>query len=93
MKYAQADYDTDLIPGYRDITELISYPAEVLINSPNGKLTKEQEIQLRKNKCQFTAAEDNLLLRGVVSLFGDILDPLHTFLPVFLTYIINFITV
>lgn len=32
-------------------------------------MSPEQQTSLRKNRGQFTAAEDNLLLRGVVSTF------------------------
>lgn len=70
LQHARADYDKSMIPGYRDLSELVSYRSEVYGDSCQpAKIMFEKEIQLRKCRGQFTGAEDNLLLRGVVSLF------------------------
>lgn len=75
LLHARADFDRDLIPGYVDLSNLLTFPAEVL-GSPAEAVVKvkeaitmspEQQTSLRKNRGQFTASEDNLLLRGVVS--------------------------
>jgi len=66
LRHARADYETRIIPGRRDLTEVVTYPMEVTHGKPT--LTVEHEIQLRRNRYQFTAVEDNLLLRGVVSI-------------------------
>ena len=75
LRLAGADYDGDLIPGYRDLSQLLTYPGEV-VGSPAEAVNKvkeivamspEQQLSLRRNRGQFTASEDNLLLRGVVS--------------------------
>ena len=71
LQHARADYDRSMIPGYRDISELVSYRSEIISDScSQGKLSFEKEIRLRKCRAQFTVAEDNLLLRGVVSIFA-----------------------
>jgi len=68
LQHARADYDKSMIPGYRDLSELVSYRSEVCGSCClPGKMAFEKEIQLRKCRGQFTSAEDNLLLRGVVS--------------------------
>ena len=75
LMHARADYDKNLIPGYRDLSQLLTFPGEFarspaeVVNKIKDKipLTKEQQTELRKNRGQFTTSEDNLLLRGVVS--------------------------
>lgn len=68
MEHVGADYDKSLIPGELDLFEILTNPSEVFGVSVEGerKTTPQQQLQLRKNRGQFTAAEDNLLLRGVV---------------------------
>jgi hypothetical protein len=67
LHHARAEYDRNLIPGYRDLTHVLTYPCEIMGNDIGVPMSKEQQKLLRQNKLQFTAAEDNLLLRGVVS--------------------------
>lgn len=75
LVHARADYDSNLIPGYRDLSELLTFPGEFLGSPAQAvnkikdmfKMSKEQQMSLRKNRGQFTTSEDNLLLRGVVS--------------------------
>ena len=73
LRHARADYDRTLVPGYRDLSYLLTYPTEVTGGENSNNETsvsitsKEQQRLLRQNRSQFTAAEDNLLLRGVVS--------------------------
>ncbi len=75
LRHARADYNRDIVPGYLDLSQFLTYPGEV-VGSPAEAVSKAQEIEvmsneqqtyLRKNRGQFTASEDNLLLRGVVS--------------------------
>ena len=56
------------------MSQLLTFPGEV-VGSPAEAVTRikevvamspQQETLLRKNRGQFTASEDNLLLRGVV---------------------------
>lgn len=75
LMHARADYDKNLIPGYRDLSKLLTFPGE-FAGSPAQAVNKikdiipmsrEEQTNLRKNRGQFTTSEDNLLLRGVVS--------------------------
>mmetsp|Transcript_11674 Transcript_11674/g.17057 ORF Transcript_11674/g.17057 Transcript_11674/m.17057 type:complete len:1354 (+) Transcript_11674:448-4509(+) len=76
LRHARADYDRTLVPGYRDLSYLLTYPTEVTGGENSNNETsvsitsKEQQRLLRQNRSQFTAAEDNLLLRGV-NLYGE----------------------
>jgi hypothetical protein len=55
----------------RPLSELLSYPAEVFKNKNNANEDiSDEESYLRENRSQFTAAEDNLVLRGV-NLYGE----------------------
>lgn len=67
LHHARADYDRSLIPGYRDLAQVLTYPSEIMGNEVGMPMSQEQQKFLRQNKLQFTTAEDNLLLRGVVS--------------------------
>jgi hypothetical protein len=67
LHHARADYDRNLIPGYKDLSNILPYPSEMMDNDSGMPMSREQQKLLRQNKLQFTAAEDNLLLRGVVS--------------------------
>jgi len=78
LRHARADYSRELVPGYRDLSHILTYPGEV-VGSPAQAVDKAQELEamsseqqtsLRKNRGQFTASEDNLLLRGV-NLYGE----------------------
>ena len=64
---AGAVYDDKLVPGKHDISEYLSYPLEFFGNNYKVPLTMENQLKLRKSKYHFTAAEDNLLLMGIVS--------------------------
>ena len=73
LQHTCIEYDKSMIPGYRDLSQLVSYRSEVIDECYlPGKMTFEKEIQLRKCRGQFTGAEDNLLLRGVVSAVSTI---------------------
>jgi len=89
LQHAGADYDESIIPGYRDLSKVLSNRSEVFDNQMMNVEKKvqvdmkaEKEIQLRKCSGQFTAAEDNLLLRGV-NLYGEKewTQVSHRFLP------------
>ena len=67
LNRAKADYNKDLIPEYKDLATMLTYPAEVDGGENGGPLNENEQLCLRQNKHQFTAAEDNLILRGVVS--------------------------
>ena len=69
LNRAKADYNKDLIPEYKDLATMLTYPAEVDGGEKGGPLNENEKLCLRQNKHQFTAAEDNLILRGVVSCF------------------------
>jgi len=67
LRHARADYDRNFIPGYRDLSHILTYPSEVMGDEAGMPMSQEQQRLLRHSRLQFTAAEDNLLLRGVVS--------------------------
>ena len=67
LQHSKADYNKDLIPGYKELSHIITYPYEVMGDETGMPMSEDQQKSLRMNKSQFTAAEDNLLLRGVVS--------------------------
>ena len=66
LEQAGAKIDEKLLPGKRDVSQLVCEAREVFGNDFKPPATIPQQIQLRKNRNQFTAAEDNLILRGVV---------------------------
>jgi hypothetical protein len=68
LRHAGANYDELYIPGTHDMAELVSDAKEVFGPNFQPPTTIPQQIQLRKNRIHFTAAEDNLVLRGVVCL-------------------------
>jgi len=70
LQHARADYDRNLIPGCIDLSQVLTYPSEIMGSDVGMPMNKEQQKLLRQNKLQFTAAEDNLLLRGV-NLYGE----------------------
>lgn len=69
LKHAGAEVDASLVPGSVDLGDLLTHAPEAFAEPEkvNRPLTKSQRLELRKNKNQFTAGEDNLILRGVVS--------------------------
>lgn len=71
LQYAKADYNKDLIPGHKELSHILTYPYEVMGDETGMPMSEDQQKSLRMNKSQFTAAEDNLLLRGVVSFFQN----------------------
>lgn len=71
LQHAKADYNKDLIPGYKELSHIITYPYEVMGDETGMPMSEDQQKSLRMNKSQFTAAEDNLLLRGVVSYLNE----------------------
>ena len=68
LEHVGAAFDKTIIPGNLDLFEILTNPSEVFgtIIGEEMKTTPQQQMLLRKNRSQFTAAEDNLLLRGVV---------------------------
>lgn len=70
LRHAGAEIDAALVPGLVDLSELVTHAPEAFVDREkvNPPLTKAQRLELRRNKTQFTAGEDNLILRGVVSL-------------------------
>lgn len=70
LQHAKADYNKDLIPGYKELSHILTYPYEVMGEETGMPMSEDQQKSLRMNKSQFTAAEDNLLLRGV-NLYGE----------------------
>ncbi len=67
LRHARADYDRNIIPGYRELYHHLTYPSEIMGTEEGMPMSEDQQRLLRSNRAQFTAAEDNLLLRGVVS--------------------------
>eukprot|EP00804_Cyclotella_cryptica_P003789 CCRYP_008928-RA/>CCRYP_008928-RA protein AED:0.28 eAED:0.28 QI:0/0.57/0.5/1/0.57/0.37/8/7179/728 len=72
LKHAGAEVDASLVPGSVDLGDLLTHAPEAFAEPEkvNRPLTKTQRLELRKNKNQFTAGEDNLILRGV-NLYGE----------------------
>ena len=69
LKHAGAEINFKYVPGRADLGTLLTHAPEAFSDPENirAPLTKEQRTELRKNRNQFTAGEDNLILRGVVS--------------------------
>lgn len=66
LEQAGAKIHEGLLPGKTDIGNALCDPKEVFGEHYTPPTSIPQQIQLRKNRNQFTAAEDNLILRGVV---------------------------
>lgn len=74
LRHAGVEVNESLVPGRVDYSDLFTHAPEA-VSKPDEvgeTLTKAQRYELRKNKLQFTAGEDNLILRGVVSTNYDI---------------------
>ena len=69
LQLVGADYYTEFIPEFNTISHSLTYPKEISQQEVEDELifTRIDEMKLRCSKAQFTAAEDNLVLRGVVS--------------------------
>lgn len=67
LEQAGAEIDETAIPGSVDVSTVLSDPTEFFGADFNGECTTSQNVALRKDRIQFTSAEDNLVLRGVVS--------------------------
>ena len=65
LKKAGADIHLDYLPSYKDLSECITFPKEVFGQHFALPCTPQQQLVLRKNRNQFTASEDNLVLRGI----------------------------
>ena len=72
LRHAGADYDRNIVCGYKELSNVLTYPSEVMGRDVGMPMSEDQQKSLRSNRLQFTCAEDNLLLRGVVS-FGHCL--------------------
>ena len=70
LQQAGAHYNKKMIPGRTDPSELLSYPQELLGPKFKTPMSKPLQVLVRKNRSQFTSAEDNLVLRGV-NLYGE----------------------
>ncbi len=78
LNHAKADVDTNYVPGQLDLYNILTHAPEAFNDESKGlepskvksPLTKIQKLELRKNRTQYTAAEDNLILRGV-NLYGE----------------------
>jgi len=78
LNHAKADVDPDYVPGQLDLYNILTHAPEAFSDEVKGQdpskvkspLTKIQKLELRKNRNQFTAGEDNLILRGV-NLYGE----------------------
>eukprot|EP00559_Dactyliosolen_fragilissimus_P004084 CAMPEP_0184860388 /NCGR_PEP_ID=MMETSP0580-20130426/5288_1 /TAXON_ID=1118495 /ORGANISM="Dactyliosolen fragilissimus" /LENGTH=1649 /DNA_ID=CAMNT_0027357477 /DNA_START=36 /DNA_END=4985 /DNA_ORIENTATION=+ len=70
LRHARADYCESSLPCHLNLSQFLSYPAESTRDQKCRDLDEEEEIESRRNRNQFTTAEDNLLLRGV-NLFGE----------------------
>jgi len=78
LNHAKADVDPDYVPGQLELYNILTHAPEAFSNESKGHdpskvkcpLTKIQKLELRKNRNQYTAAEDNLILRGV-NLYGE----------------------
>mmetsp|Transcript_27904 Transcript_27904/g.56468 ORF Transcript_27904/g.56468 Transcript_27904/m.56468 type:complete len:1493 (-) Transcript_27904:2915-7393(-) len=70
LQQAGAHYNKEMIPGRTDPSELLSYPQELLGPKFKTPMSKPLQVLVRKNRSQFTSAEDNLVLRGV-NLYGE----------------------
>jgi hypothetical protein len=66
MQQAGAKIEEPMLPGASDVSASLTDPKELFGNEFSGCATGDQKLRLRKNRNQFTAAEDNLVLRGVV---------------------------
>ena len=78
LEHAKADIDPDFVPGQVDLYNILTHAPEAFGNVTKGQepskikcpLAKTHRLELRQNRNQFTAAEDNLILRGV-NLYGE----------------------
>jgi len=70
LQEAGSNIQEALIPNKKDISANISHPKEFFGPMFAPPTNPDQELALRKNRNQFTAAEDNLVLRGV-NLYGE----------------------
>jgi len=78
LNHAKADVDPDYVPGQLELYSILTHAPEAFSDEAKGQdptkvkspLTRMQKLELRKNRNQFTAGEDNLILRGV-NLYGE----------------------
>jgi hypothetical protein len=63
---ARGDWDPSWLPGAREYSELLSQPKEVFGESFQPPCRPDQIHTLKRDRNQFTAAEDSLVFRGVV---------------------------
>lgn len=78
LNHAKADVDPDYVPGQLELYNILTHAPEAFSDESKGQdpskvklqLTKIQKLELRKSRNQYTAAEDNLILRGV-NLYGE----------------------
>lgn len=78
LNHAKAEVDPNYVPGQFELYHSLTHAPEVFSDlgldpikmKVKAPLTKEYKLQLRKSRNQFTAGEDNLILRGV-NLYGE----------------------
>ena len=78
LDHSKADVDPDYVPGKFELYNILTHAPEAFTDESKGQdpskvkcpLTKIQKLELRKNRNQYTAAEDSLILRGV-NLYGE----------------------
>jgi hypothetical protein len=76
LRHAGTEVNQSLVPGRIDMVDMFTHAPEAFKEpeTVTSTLTKAQCYELRRNKNQFTAGEDNLILRGVVSVI-DTAEP------------------
>jgi hypothetical protein len=62
-----SSFDEKLLPGAFEFSELLSQPKEVFGEDFSPPCMQEQIYTLKRDRNQFTAGEDSLVFRGVVS--------------------------
>jgi hypothetical protein len=67
LEQAGAEIEETAIPASLDVSTVLSDPTEFFGADFKGECTTSQNVALRRDRNQFTSAEDNLVLRGVVS--------------------------
>jgi len=70
LEIAGAEIQDAAIPGFVDVSTVLSDPKEFFGPDFGNVCTTSQNVALRRDRIQFTSAEDNLVLRGV-NLYGE----------------------
>lgn len=70
LKQSGANIDPTYVPSTQDVTTLLSDPSEVFGKDSPIPTSEPQVVMLKKDRNQFTSAEDSLVFRGV-NLYGE----------------------